>query len=110
QLLAGRFGRPRPPRALAGEQRGEGGDDAGGDREPERDGQAVLERVGDHRREEVPPSQVGGVRRRQVVQLRPEQLLDRVVAQEGGEQYADRGQVADRAGGRDGDAVAGQAA
>ncbi|MFD7442982.1 hypothetical protein [Streptomyces sp. NPDC059909] len=51
---------------------------------------------GDQVREEVPPGQDGGVGRRQVAEHgRAEELLDGIVAEEGGEQDLDRRQRCD---------------
>src|SRR5581483_6597474 len=77
------------PRRRSGDNRHEGG---GG----EDDAQAVHERLGDQLREERLPRQIGRVCRRQGTEhVRPEQGANRVVAQEGGEQGADRRQVGD---------------
>src|SRR5215469_303674 len=93
QFVTQWLGRGRRRRAPAGQRRGGGGDHAGRDGEPEGHAQAAVERRGDQVREELSPGHVGGVRGGQVRQQRAEQLLHRVVAEEGGEQHADRGQV-----------------
>src|SRR6185437_12744822 len=98
QLGAERLGRGRRRRAPAGQRRGDGGDHAGRDGEPEGHPETAVERRGDQVREELPPGQVGGVGRGQLMEQRTEQLLYRVVAEEGGEQHADRGKVRDRRG------------
>src|SRR5271166_4754209 len=111
QLGAERLGRGAGRLARAGEQGGDGGDHVGRDRELERHPETVMERGGDQVREELAPGHVDGMPGGQVrQQLRAEQLLHRVVAEEGREQDADRRQVGDleRRGGRD--ALRGQAA
>jgi GntR family transcriptional regulator len=78
---------------LAAQQRGDRGDQAGGDREVERDLQALAERSGDQAREERVAGQVGGVASRQLGQHRAEQHLDGVVTEQCGEHDRGRRQV-----------------
>src|SRR4051794_23668984 len=79
--------------AAAAQQRRRGGDQARDDREREGRVQAVLEGPGDELREEARAGDGRLVGRRERVQrVRAEQALDRVVAQERGEQDRDRRQ------------------
>src|SRR3954453_15229996 len=73
--------------AAAAHQRRDGGDQAGDDRERERGVQAVAERRGDQVGEEPRPGEQRVVVRREPGQhVRTQQVLDRVVAQEGREE------------------------
>src|SRR6187455_2405630 len=73
--------------AAAAEQGCAGGDQAGEDGEGEGRGQAVAERPGDQMGKEGVPGQSGLLLRRQRGEhVGPDQVLDRVVAQEGREQ------------------------
>jgi hypothetical protein len=82
--------------AAAAHGRGRGGQKAGDDCEAERRLQAVPERGGDQVGEERRPGQhrvgVGGQR---LQRFGPDQVLDRVVAEEGGEEDRDRRRLAD---------------
>src|ERR1700709_215908 len=73
--------------ATPAQRRGRGGDQAGDDREAERRVQPVPERGRDQPRKEGRPGQHGvGMRRQRSQRLGPDQVLDRVVAEEGGEE------------------------
>src|SRR5581483_11762264 len=77
-----------------------GGDQAHEQRHREDDGQAVLERRRDQLGKERLAGQVGGLVGRQGRQhLVAEQRVHRVVAEEGGEEAADRRQVGQLGGG-----------
>src|SRR5690242_20773990 len=80
--------------AAAAHQRGERGHETGADRERERLVQAAAERRGDEMREERVARDGCAVGRAQGGErVRPEQVLDGVVAEEGSEQDRDRRQV-----------------
>src|SRR6202050_1546192 len=86
----------------AAQQRGAGGDEAGDDREQEGLVQARAKRRGDQLREEREPGErpaAGGRQRGE--HMRPDEVFDRVVAEEGGEQHG-HGRGVRGAGGRGG--------
>ena len=90
----------------AAHQRGRRGDQAGEDREREGRVQAVAERPGDQLREERPAGEDRPVvSRDRREHLRAGQVVDRVVAEEGGEQDRDRRRASDRLRAGRGDAV-----
>ncbi|OUS88215.1 hypothetical protein CA951_38155 [Rhodococcus sp. NCIMB 12038] len=82
----------------AGEQRGDSADHAGDNREGECHGQAVGERSRDQLREEVQAGQVRLLLLAECGQVRSEQFLNRVDAEERREQDGDGGQVRDLGG------------
>jgi len=84
----------------AAQQRHERRDEGQRGRGREHDDQAVMEGLGDQMREELHPGEDAHAVRRQRVQNpgRPEQVTDRVDAEERGEQGADGRQVRDTRG------------
>src|SRR6185437_1513743 len=82
--------------APAPHQRGARGDQAGDDGEAEGGVEAVAERLRDQAREEAVAGQHRlGVLRQLVQGPGADQVFDRVVAEEGGEEHRDRGRFAD---------------
>ena len=79
----------------AGEQRRDGAEHTADQRERERRGEAVGERITDQVREELQPGEVIDAGLRHSLQSLPGDLTDRVVAEEGGEQDADGRDVGD---------------
>src|SRR3954451_1406655 len=87
--------------AAAAHQRSGGRHQTGDDRERERRMQTVAERAGDQVGEKGPARDHGAVVRAESRKsVRADEVLDRVVAQEGGEQDRDGRQVRDVPGGR----------
>ena len=83
----------------AAQQRGGGGDEAGDDGEGEGGVEPVAEGARDQVREEGLPGQRGvGVGRQRRQRFGPDQVLDRVVAEEGGEEDRDRRRLRRRGG------------
>ena len=98
------------PSAAPGQRRGHRGDHQHSHGHAEDDHQAMMERLGDEFREEPLTGEGGDAAGRQVREYpgRPEQLMHRVVAEEGREQAPDRGQLPDRVRDRGRDTLARQ--
>jgi hypothetical protein len=87
--------RPPAPRHGDSDQRGRGGDEAGDDGEGEGDVESVAEGSGDQVWEEAGAGEYGmGVGRQRGQRFGANQVLDRVVAEEGGEEDRDRRRLA----------------
>src|SRR5262249_35584791 len=82
--------------AFAAQQRGQRGDQAGGDREVECHREPIGERRGDQRGEEAAPGQGGGAGGGQVAKQGPEERTHRVVAEQGGDSTETGGREAIR--------------